>query len=450
VRLRDELEGRYAATVRAELSVPGTRPPPQGWPEPRLPPALRESMIAAAQLEDDARCPEALAGFYTERMPRLLVEQLFRGESAGARLIWMPIDPSRTPRLVAALRGICVLLTEEDLSADDLLGVASAELLFAARLSAAQVASRTLLGSGLPMVGAYPAERALLDSELVQGAAHDVLDLRLSGNLVHELCHGPRREREGAPPPWFLLESAAIHLGATAFPRHVHPEVPGEAVPGVSMFVLAGDALARLFGKRALWSLVVEDSSVAEAFGPAAAAALETAGWQEWLRRREPPFALDAADAVAWVKLADSTRAQGPLSPLVARAAKLGSLRAPRELPDLPRAADAVPWRELPWWREQPTPADRGMARRAVRAVFQADVLAPTFQTHPLRAARLVLDVEACTVTRERVAQGVGAGEPARWILPPPMCRLLWERGVRRLDLGEIPRERADAVAEEV
>src|SRR5207253_2111597 len=186
-----------------------------------------------------------------------------------------------------------------------------------ARPSAALLASRALLGSGLPMLGAYPREREALAAELEQGVEpHAALDLRLSGNLVHELSHGLARECSGPPAPWLVLEAAALHLGATAFPRHAYPEVPGEAVPGISLFVLAGEGLSRLFGQRALRQLLVDAADLSDVFGPRASAALRTAGWQDWLRRREPPFARDASDAIAWVKLADASRAPSPIDAL--------------------------------------------------------------------------------------------------------------------------------------
>ena len=116
------------------------------------------------------------------------------------------------------------------------------------------MASRTRLGSGLPLVGAYPAEREAIGRDLASGAdAHAVFDLRLSGNLAHEICHGPLRAGDGPAAPWLIIESAALHLGSIAFRRHVFPEVAGEAIPGVAPFVLVGEALARLFGRRALW-----------------------------------------------------------------------------------------------------------------------------------------------------------------------------------------------------
>jgi hypothetical protein len=428
VELREALEARYRDTVRAELAVPGTRQPPDGWPGLHLPAALRESIVAAAELGE----VERFADFYAERMPRLAVEQLFRGDDPGRRLLWMPLDGERTPRLREALRGICVALDAEGLAPESLLGDRD---LLASHPSAAQLASRTLLGSGLPLIGAHVDERALIARDLQRQDAHEVLDLRLSGNLVHELCHGLARESSGPPPPWFVSESAAIYLGSVAFPRHVHPKEAGEAVPGVALFVLAGEGLARLFGRGALFRIAAHGATLTHVFGEKAAAVLASAEWQDWLGRREPPFARDASQAVAWVKLADATRVPSPLDPLFARALELGPLRAARELPDLLTEAGALPWSELPWWREEPQPADRAMARSALRAMFQADVMAECFQTHPVQPQRLHLDAEDCFLVRDRVPQGVGTGEPARWIVPPPLCRRLQERGIRQLSV---------------
>ncbi len=429
MELRDELRTRYEATVRAELAVPGTRKPPPGWPGLKLPPALRESIVAAAELAD----PAALVDFYAERMPRLAVDQLLRGDDPARRLLWMPIDASRTPRLRSAVDGVRRAVESEDLDADELLGRRD---LLAGQPSAAQLAAGTLLGSGLPLVGAYPAEREVIARDLARGDAHAVLDLRLSGHLVHEICHGAARECSGPTAPWLLLEAAATHLGASAFPRHVHPEVPGEAVPGVALFVLVGEALARFFGRRALWQLAVGAHPIERTFGQRAGAALATAGWQDWLQRREPPFARDAAAAVAWVKLADAARGRSPLDVLIDRAAARGPLAAARELPELLGAAGAIPWSELPWWHAEPDAADLAMARSAVRAMYQVDVLAESFQTHPLRPAALHLDAHACLLTRDRVPHGAGPGEPAHWIVPPPICRHLAARGVRRLSVA--------------
>jgi hypothetical protein len=422
-----DLDARYDAALAEELARPGTRPLPADFPRPRLPPPLRETIRAAASLADAA----PLVDFYCDRMPRMLVEQLLRDQSRAGELLWMPIDGERAPRLRTATRAL-----SRTLAAAGVRGDTPADPV-ASHPSAAALASATLLGSGLPMVGAYPAERVLLAEELSSGALpHERLDLRLSGNLVHEMCHGTRRtECAKPPPPWLAVEAAAAHLGATAFSRHVHPEVPGEAVPGLAPFVMVGDAFARLFGTRALWSLTAGES-IDAAFGERAGRALTVAGWQDWLRRREPPFARDASRGIAWVKLADAARSMSLLSTLPGGARNLEPLSRVRDLPDLLDAAAAVPWRELPWWGEEPNSADAAMVRHAVRAMFQMDVIDPTFQTHPYRPSSLHLDTESCLLTRARSERGVGPGEPPAWIVPPPLCRRLARSGVRRLSVG--------------
>jgi hypothetical protein len=356
----------------------------------------------------------------------MLVEQLFGEDGPAQTLLWMPLDARRAPRLASAVRALQSAGAEAGAIPD----------LATSRRCAAGMAAATLLGSGLPMVGAYPAERSLLAEELRAGAdPHERFDLRLSGNLVHEMCHGGRREgHAGSPPPWLVVEAAAAHLGSTAFARHVHPEVAGEAVPGLAPFAMVGEALARIFAAPRLWR-VTAGATIDAAFGERAGRVLALAGWQDWLRRSEPPFARDASRGVAWVKLADSTRGVSPLSPLLERAASLEGWQRAGEVPDLLDAADAVPWHALPWWAEEPAAADEKMARHAVRAMFQVDVLAPTFQTHPYRAVELHLDAEACLLTRERAEQGVGPGEPPEWIVPPPLCRRLAQAGSRRLSV---------------
>ncbi len=432
--LRAALGQRFDATVQAELKVPGTRSPRRGW-RLSLPPAVRETLVALAALEGSV--PETVSAFYCEQMPRMLVEQQLRGEDPARRLLWRPLELARLPRLDAALRGLFAALQADGFDAERMLGARDPAELIARRPCAAALAAQTVLGSGLPMVGAYPAERELIGIELSAKDPDAVLDLRLSGNLVHELAHGLARELRTAPPPWLLLESAALLLGSLAFPRHVFPDLAGEAVPGVSLFVLAGQCFARLFGRRALLSLVAEAAPLAQAFGPRAAHALETAAWQEFLARRELPFARDALRAPDWVKLADLSRTPSALI----------DAATPRGGPDLLAAAAQLSWSQLPWWNEPPAPEDLALARDSVLALFQINTLAPTYQTHPAEVPgeRLALDTATCILSCAKRPEGVFA-EPARWIYPPNLCRLLRERGAhgvviegaRRALAGEI------------
>jgi hypothetical protein len=450
VGAREELQRRFEATVATERARPEALPLPEGWPALQLPPALRESLVAAAELAG-GRCPESAAAYYCERMPRALFEQLYRrGEPAHA-LLWRPLDLSELPRLRAALDGLYLSLRACELDPQALLGAATPGDLLAARGTVAALHAHALFGSGLPMVGAWPAERDLLAQELAAGRDPDALiDLRLSGNLVHELCHGPPREPRapGPPPPWLVLEAAALELGASAFPRHVYPDEPGEAVPGVSLFTLVGQGLRRLFGARALFSLLVEPRPLALAFAPRAAA-LEVAEWQRWLRSPEPPFARDALRALDFLKLAALCEASAAPLPALEQAAASPPLEAARSAPDVLDLAARVPWSETPWWGAVAGPRDLAMVPVGVRALFQVNVAAPTYQTHPAAApgGRLLLDVEACALRAAPRAAGV-FGEPARWIFPPPLARSLWERGARRVRVEGALRRDADGIAQ--
>ena len=110
--------------------------------------AYAESIATAAEMADAS----PLADFYCDRMPRLLVEQILRGEDRARRLLWMELDPGRTPRFVAALRGLADALASQGLRAAPPVDPGRTPT------SAARMASRTRLGSGLPLVSAYPAE----------------------------------------------------------------------------------------------------------------------------------------------------------------------------------------------------------------------------------------------------------------------------------------------------
>jgi hypothetical protein len=399
------LDARFAETVAGAAR-------PAGWPPFALPGSIAATLEEAARRE---ACPPPVVDYYTRRMPAMLVEQQTPADETRARL-WRELG--KAPRLRAALEGLYRALAEEGIDARRFLGAHSAGELLAARPSVAALYARTMFGSGLPLLGAWPAERELLARELDD---EDSIDRRLSGNLVHELCHGPAAAHAERPTPWMIAEAAALTLGARAFARHLFPEEPGEAVPGVSLFVCLGSALRRRFPG---FLRILDGAPLSERVGEAAARALEAAAWQDWLARREPPFARDALSAMAWIKLAE----------------------APLSGEDLLARAAATPWSELSWWRESNFSLEE--VEEAVGALFQVNRMAPTFQTHPdeLPGGRLWLDVAACTLSAERRSDGVFA-EPAWWLVPPPMARRLWERGARRLRVDGARREDRRAIA---
>jgi hypothetical protein len=409
--VRQELDAQFRATVTGAQR-------PDGWPPFALPAAIAATLAEAAARD---ALPPAAAEYYTRKMPLLLLEQQDRADRAR-ELLWRPIGAA--PRLREALAGLYRVLGEEAIDPVAFTGAASAEALLAARPTVAALYAHSLFGSGLPLLGAYPAERDAYDRELDAGDPDAVIDLRLSGNLIHELCHGPASAHSERAPSWMLAESAAITLGVAARRAHVFPEVPGEAVPGVSLFVCVGSALARRWGRGALFRFLLGEP-LSRVAGDRVATALEAAAWQDWMARREPPFARDALSAMAWIKLAEL--APPPDENLLERAAR-------------------TPWSALGWWQEESFTVDE--VEEAVHALHHVNVMAPTFRTHPCEppSGRLWLDVEACTLTAEKRQEGVFA-EPAWWLVPPPLARRLWERGARRVCLEGVRRTRAFAEA---
>lgn len=470
--LRERLDARFDSTARAELAIPGTRSP-DGWPPPRLPPALRESITGAALLAEAAHhlggapspsssassstspdgLPEPLALHYTHLMPQQQIEQLRRGATPAHALLWRPLELAELPRLHAALTNLYDVVGAAGLDPAALCGATSPAALVAARPTIAELYVHTLFGRGLPMLGAYPPELAVMARDLdLEAAPEQVIDLHLSGQIVHELCHGPARELSRPPPPWLLIEAAALHLGACARREHVFPVTPAEAVPGVSLFVLFGEALARRHGRGPLWSLLTSGDD--GALGATVASTLAALGWQDWLRRRQPPFSPDALRALDWVRLADAARAPeraGALGQLCLRTEATGvttpaALAALLELPALDDAAARTPWTELPWWHDAPEPADLALLDLAVHALLQVHRMAPNFQTHPAEPPDgvLTIDVAACELSRARHPAGVFA-EPARWLFPPALARTLAARGARQVRLTGVSRARAAA-----
>jgi hypothetical protein len=332
------LDERYQRTIDEELGKPGTRAPLY---QPSLPEPLKETLLEYGQ-------PEHAVQFYCERMPRMLVEQTLRGDDPARALLHRPIDLYKTPRLREALAKFPEAPPVTTI---------------------AKMAGQTLLGRGLPMVGAYPPELALINEELNVQNADEVLDLRLSGALVHELCH-----RETGLP-WMALEAKAAWLGLQVFPRHIFPEQPGEAVPAVSLFAMLGQVLERCGERRdILYKLARED----------------------WARNPEVPFARNALDVMSWIEAV-----QGD------------------------------------WAEQDPQALDYEIARTAVRSLFQVNLFAPTFQTHPLAEIR-GLTLEKNRVRCDPHPRGV-FGEPPFWVWPPPLRRNARTFVIDRVRREEIP-----------
>lgn len=418
--MRDALETRFSRSVAdaGGTAIDGD------WPPYSLPEPLLQSIVEA-----DARglCPPSLIAHYTERMPAMLVEQRRAGDEPR-RLLRRPLRLEDLPRTRAALDGFFAALTAHDLDPRRFTGVASTAELIAARPTLESIYAHALFGSGLPLVGAYPSDAPSLMQAIAAHGADGAIDRRLGCHVVHELCHGPPRACEKAPP-WLVVEAAANHLGAAARAADVFPDEAGEGLRAVSLFVLVGDVLARHFGAAALWRVNLGEP-LPSLFGAEVAAALDAAAWEDWRARQEPPFARDALGAAGWIKLIDAARANLPLD-------------------DAPLArARALPWTSLPWWHAPVDDADVRMLPRALAALFQVNALAPDFRTVPDEppGRRLLIDVADARIFAEPRAHGWG--EPASWIFPPPLARSLFERGARRIRIEGATRKARAALAD--
>jgi hypothetical protein len=422
--VREELDARFAATIAAADGARARRER-EGWPPFALPAPLRESIAAAAARH---ACPPALIAHYTERMPRMLIEQSCPDDEPR-RLLCRPLDLARLPRLRAALDGLFAALHTHGLDAPAFVGCASAAQLIAARPSLAAIYAHTLFGSGLPLVGAYPADAPALAADLGRLGPDETLDRRLGCHIVHELCHGPPARQSPVVASWMVAEAAANHLGAAARTADVFPDEAGEGLRAVALFVVLGEVLARHFGAANVWRVSL-GVPLAELFGAAVADALERAAWEDWQARQEPPFARDALAVGTWLKLVDAARAGLPLG-------------------ERPLAtANCLSWQTLPWWQAPVSRADEEMLPRALTALFQVNALAPDFRTLPaeLPQRRLWIDVAEARLFAEPRPNGVYA-EPAWWIMPPPLARRLFERGARRLRIDGATRARRQVLA---
>lgn len=418
-QMRAELDARFSATI-AETGAAR----PEGWPPFSLPAPLAASIATAAARE---MCPPVLVEHYTARMPRMLVEQS-RPDDKLRKLLQRPLALDRLPRTRAALEGLFAVLRAHELDPLAFTGAESAAALVAARPSPAALYAHTLFGSGLPLLGAYPADAEPLLQDVARLGVDDAIDCRLGCHLAHELCHGPPRACTIAPS-WMVAEAAANHLGAAARAADVFPDERGEGLRAVALFVMLGEVLARRFGAANLWR-VSTGAPLESLFGAPVANALDAAAWEDWRARQEPPFARDALGVEAWLKLVDAARVGLPLG----------------EAP-LAAAQDSA-WPSLPWWSEPIADADRAMVPRAVTALFQVNALAPDFRTLPSEPprARLWIDVAGARLHAEPRPDGA-YGEPAWWILPPPMARRLFERGARRLRIEGATRARRHEIA---
>jgi hypothetical protein len=162
--------------------------------------------------------------------------------------------------------------------------------------------------------------------------------------------------------------------------------------------------------------------------------ALRCYGWLDFLESGAPHLLGDAFHPERWWKLIDlhrdaaqSRRFHAELvEPLLERVPQPGEpLRARWD-----SALDALPWPELPAWRDAPTAADDALAVRAVRALHvRTERRGRSFRA--LRAAppgALALDAKECSV-RAPWGSCDAIGAPPRHPYPPALCAAILRDG---------------------
>jgi SAM-dependent methyltransferase len=352
--------------------------------------------------------------YYGHAQPAARAEQRDRASA----ILLHPLDLGRMPRLEEALGGLFRHLGSE---ATGLLGegMTSPAALLSARPTLAALQGAALFGGGAPLLGVAPDDRARLGAEIERLGPDAALDWRLSGFLVHELCHGLPVEPAGPPVPWTLLEAAALHLGHAARAAHFFPDVAGEALPAVGGFLLVGEVFARRVGRAALYRLSL-GAGLGQVVGDAAAARLSEEGLALWQARRTAPFVIDALDALDWAR------------------------RIEAALHAVPFAA----WPELPWWSEAVSDGDLGFLDAGVAAMMSHHRFGPPLEVVPSDPPeqRLFVDPRACTLAALPRPEGI-FGEPATWLFPPPAARRLLERGAERVIVEGATRKRRGEVA---
>lgn len=391
-------------------------------------PALRLGGIQAATAEAlSTRWPEEAArirrAVYDEQADAAVAAW---SDAAIAPLYDVRIGPD-TPRTAAALTRLRDLHTTH--------GIDAAWLPSEPTLLP-DLVHRGLFGSCLTPIGLHPHAREALARALASGTAPAVVvDHRLGAGVLHELSHGPQRAWHGAPAPWMLLEAAAAWVGWRCEPRHLHPDRPGDAVPGQLPFLRLSEVVRRARGERALVQLALAGDGTDHVLGERAETIFLAAELRAWGDHRALPYGPDNRDVPAWERLIDAALGEQPPPWLDDEAALT--------------IAGHTPWSSLPSWRRAWDPSERAAVARGIAAMFQVIRSRPEARAEgdELPDGRLHLDVEACSLRAATRTTGLYA-EPATWTLPPSGCRRLWERGARTIRLRGVRRVDRERVTE--
>lgn len=377
-----------------------------------LPPGMVDAIAAASVARPAAA--EPLFRHYTQVMPAQRLAQ------QGAAIFSTRLEPSRLPRLSRGLEALFALVSSAGVSCAEALGAATPAALLRARPTLGALYAGCHFGASMPMLYGNPA-----DLQAPGGRAPpdclQLIDQRLASPLLHELSHLHARDPGLVPAPGNLHEALAAFIGSEAFPEQIDG---ADALPGAAFFAAVGGWLARGLGVAAVVRAQAGRLDLRDALGPACAEALRLYGWTTFLETGAPHLLSDAFAPGRWWKLVDLHREPALAAELSGRLAA-PMLRGER----VPKGAwdawlSALPWRELPAFREEPTAQDESLARRAraalgVRAERQGLSFRAVRREPPGPA---VLDRERCEL-RAPWPGPDAVGAPPVQPFPPALCR---------------------------
>jgi hypothetical protein len=380
----------------------------------RLPPGMLDALVAAELVRPERR--DLLRSHYGVAMPAMRDRQLRPRSATESAVFGSPLRLSRMPRLGRALDSLFESVAEAGLSCAACLGAATPRALVEGR-TLAEVYAGCHFGGSMPMLYAYPAD-------LAAAAGRDPLefiDARLVGPLVHELSHF----HAGDPPaPANVHEGLAAFIGAGAWPAQVCPG-PGEedAIPGAAYFAALGGWIARAIGGREALRVQAGALDLREALGARCAEALRLYGFLPFLESGAPHLLADAFHPARWWKLIDLHRDTALAADFHRRLVDpLLAGGAPREQ-EWNDALDAMPWRELPAFRDPPRAADDGLAALAeaglrARATRNGSSFSVACATPD---GPVLLDLVACEL-RAPWPGPDALGAPPVFPYPPGLC----------------------------
>jgi len=415
-RRREELQGAakrgYAAAVKG---IPRKRPFED--PEIAIPPGMLDALIAAALVRPEAG--PALEAHYCVAMPSMLADQLRRAGGSEEKLFGARIDLRRMPRLRAGLESLFALVASAGLQCDSVLGATTPAALADGR-AWGEIYTKCHFGRSMPMLYAYPGDLVSDRDPL------DWIESRYVGPLVHELSHF---HAACVPAPANLHEALAAWIGSEAWPAQLWPE-PGDedTLPGGSFFAAVGGWIARAVGEPQALHVQAGLLDLRDALGAPCAEALRLYGFLPFLETGAPHLLSDAFQPARWWKLIDLHR-EPKLAHDFHERLVAPLLRSPPPAGEPLQqkwnaALDALSWRELPSFRDEPREIDRKLALRAERALHVRAVRSGmTF--HSARESPpgpLQLDKDRCEL-RAPWPGADAVGAPPVFPFPPALCR---------------------------